>query len=257
MESSDAGGRMKRFVRVAALAVLLLVVAPPLVSSASAATSGNQAEFCPDEARLYAAPTQLATMWPDVTSTPSAAQASSMVGTLFTMEYSQFTVWSFTAPTKKLQTQIYATGLAAEKQYEEAMFFNPNSNASQSAAAKARYTAIIKRSARTVKDFLASEASVLVGLCRHFNDTPMVEGIAVGTTNTAELIGRSLGATTTTSGLLRRAASEAQHYVVFVSLSGHGGAEKAHYRVATITGMVNACTNVPLTVPTTPVTVPC
>jgi hypothetical protein len=56
---------------------------------------------------------------------------------------------------------------------------------------------------------------------------------------------------------LKKAAAEAPHYVLFVSLSGHGAAEKAHYRVAAITGMVNACTTVPPKLPPIPVAVAC
>jgi len=32
-----------------------------------------------------------------------------------------------------------------------------------------------------------------------------------------------------TAAILKKAAAEAPHYVLFVSLSGHGAAEKAHY----------------------------
>jgi len=63
--------------------------------------------------------------------------------------------------------------------------------------------------------------------------------------------------TTVTAAILKKAAAEAPHYVLFVSLSGHGAAEKAHYRVAAITGMVNACTTVPPKLPPIPVAVAC
>jgi len=86
-----------------------------------------------------------------------------MVATLFTLEYLQLADWSIAAPTKTLTNEIYAVGVAAQKQFEEAMSFSPGFNASHSAKAEAGYTALIEKSARTVKTFLASEASVLVG----------------------------------------------------------------------------------------------
>jgi hypothetical protein len=247
---------VQRFGRVAIFAVLIGVMTPQL-AAASTTASRNREEFCQDEARLYAAPAQLATMWPDVTSTPTVAEAKSMVATLFTLEYLQLADWSIAAPTKTLTNEIYAVGVAAQKQFEEAMFFSPGFNASHSAKAEAGYTALIEKSARTVKTFLASEASVLVGYCRNFNDTRNVDAVAVGTTNSAQTILRADDSTTVTAAILKKAAAEAPHYVLFVSLSGHGAAEKAHYRVAAITGMVNACTTVPPKLPPIPVAVAC
>jgi len=106
------------------------------LAAASTTASRNREEFCQDEARLYAAPAQLATMWPDVTSTPTVAEAKSMVATLFTLEYLQLADWSIAAPTKTLTNEIYAVGVAAQKQFEEAMFFSPGFNASHSAKPK-------------------------------------------------------------------------------------------------------------------------
>jgi len=234
---------VQRFGRVAIFAVLIGVMTPQL-AAASTTASRNREEFCQDEARLYAAPAQLATMWPDVTSTRRWLRRNQ---------------WS--PPSSPWNTCNSLTGRSPhhedpherdlrrrcgrQKQFEEAMFFSPGFNASHSAKAEAGYTALIEKSARTVKTFLASEASVLVGYCRNFNDTRNVDAVAVGTTNSAQTILRADDSTTVTAAILKKAAAEAPHYVLFVSLSGHGAAEKAHYRVAAITGMVNACTTVP------------
>jgi len=42
-----------------------------------------------------------------------------MVATLFTLEYLQLADWSIAAPTKTLTNEIYAVGVAAQKQFEE------------------------------------------------------------------------------------------------------------------------------------------
>lgn len=248
---------MHRLLRWAALGVLLGATTPQLADAASASTSSSPAQFCQAEAMLYAAPAQLAAMWPDVTSTPTVAQAKHMVGTLFTLGYMQFGAMAIAAPTTALKARLTAANLASEKQFEEATFFNPGFNASHTAAAEAGYTALIEKSAGTVKRFLASEASVLVGYCRGFNDTRTVDGIAVQTTNSAQAILRADGTTTATAAILKKAAAAEGHYVIFVSLSGHGAAETARYRVAAISGMVDACTTVPASTRTVPISVSC
>jgi hypothetical protein len=131
-------------------------------------------------------------MWPDVTGMPTVAQAKAMVSALYTMDYEQFGSVSIDAPTKALKAGLYAVNLASDKQFEEATFFNPAFNASHTAAAaEAGYTALIEKSAGSVRKFLASKAAVLVGYCRGFNDTRTVDGIAVQTTNGAQLIMRA------------------------------------------------------------------
>jgi predicted alternative tryptophan synthase beta-subunit len=96
-----------------------------------------------------------------------------------------------------------------------------------------------------------------VGYCRGFNDTRTVNGIAVMTTNSAQAVLRAGDTATATAAILKKAAKQEGHYVIFASLSGHGATETAHYRVAAITGMVNACTTVPSSLPPIPVSVPC
>jgi hypothetical protein len=197
-------------------------------------------------------------MWPDVTGMPTVAQAKAMVSALYTMDYEQFGSVSIDAPTKALKAGLYAVNLASDKQFEEATFFNPAFNASHTAAAaEAGYTALIEKSAGSVRKFLASKAAVLVGYCRGFNDTRTVDGIAVQTTNGAQLIMRADHTEAATTAILKRAADQEGHYVIFVSLTGRGSAETAHYRVAAITRMMNACTTVPSALPPIPVSVPC
>jgi hypothetical protein len=241
-----------------------LALAPALLAGASGTTTTipssltpHMKSFCQSEAMLYAAPAQLAKMWPDVTSTPTVAQAKNMVTRLYTMSYQEFGNFSIDAPTKALHAGIYAVGLASEKQFGEASFFSPGFNISHTAAAEAGYTAIIEKSAAAVKKFFASQATVLVGYCRGFNDTHQVDEFAVLTTTSAQAVLRAGDTVTATAAILKKAAEQVGHYVIFVSLSGHGAAETAHYRVAAITGMVNACTTVPSSLPTLPVSVPC
>jgi hypothetical protein len=180
-----------------------------------------------------------------------------MVTRLYTMSYQEFGNFSIDAPTKALKAELYAVNLASDKQFEEATFFNPGFNVSHTAAAEAGYTTLIEKSAGTIKKFFASQASVLVGYCRGFNDTRTVNGIAVMTTNSAQAVLRAGDTATATAAILKKAAKQEGHYVIFASLSGHGATETAHYRVAAITGMVNACTTVPSSLPPIPVSVPC
>ena len=79
---------------------------------------------------------------------------------------------------------------------------------------------------------------MLVGYCRAFNDTHTTNAAAVQTTDIAQAIAHDDGTPTVTAAILTQAASTVGHYVVFVSLTGHGGTQKAHYRVAAITAMV-------------------
>jgi hypothetical protein len=251
---------MHRIVRLAALAVLLGALAPQLAGATSASLSKSLAlaTFCQDEAMLYAAPAQLAKMWPDVTSTPTVTQAKDMVTRLYSMTDShQIGDLSIDAPTKALKAELYAVYLAGQKQLEEATFFKPGASVSHTAAADAGYTTLIEKSAATVKKFFASQASVLVGYCRDFNNTRTVDELAVQTTNGAQLIMRAHDPTTATAAILKKAAEQEGHYVLFVSLSGHGATETAHYRVAAITRMVDACTTVPSSLPPIPVSVSC
>lgn len=250
---------MRRTARLAALAVLLGALAPQLAGAAGASLSKSLAlaTFCQSEAGLYAAPAQLAKMWPDVTSTLTVTQAKDMVPRLYAMDYQQFGDWSIDAPTKLLKAGLYALNLASDKQFEEATFFNPDFNVSHTAAAEAGYTTLIEKSAGTIKKFLASQASVLVGYCRGFNNTRTVDGIAVMTTNSAQAVLVAGDTATETAAILKKAAEQVGHYVIFVSLSGHGATETAHYRVAAITRMMNACTTIPTSLPPIPVSVPC
>ncbi len=251
---------MYRVVRLAALVVFLGALAPQLAGAASASLSKSLAlaTFCQSEAGLYAAPAQLAKMWPDVTSTPTVAQAKDIVTRLYSMTDShQIGDLSIDAPTKTLKAGLTAANLASDKQLEEATFFKPGFNVSHTAAAEAGYITLIEKSAATVKKFFASQASVLVGYCRGFNNTRVVDELAVQTTNGAQLMMRADHTTAATASILRKAAEQEGHYVIFVSLSGHGSGETAHYRVAAITRMMNACTTVPPSLPPIPVSVPC
>ena len=196
-------------------------------------------------------------MWPDVTATPTVARAKAMVSSLFAMGYTRFGDLEIAAPTTALKKELSAVNLASQKQFEEATFFNLSFNASHTAAAEAGYTALIEKSARAVKKFLASQASVLVGYCRGFNNTRTVDELAVQTTNGAQLIMRADHTTTATAAILKNAAEQEGRYVIFVSLTGHGSTETAHYRVAAITRMMNACTTVPSSLPPIPASVPC
>jgi hypothetical protein len=246
-----------RFVRLSALAVLIVTLTPRLADTANASTTPVPTQFCKAEALLYASPSQLAAIWPDVTSTPSAAQANDMVNTLLTLGYNQFAAMALVAPTEILKAQLTSANGASVKQFEEATNFGPSANASHSAAAEKRYTALIESSARTVKRFLTAEASMLVGYCRAFNDTHTTNAAAVQTTDIAQAIAHDDGTPTVTAAILTQAASTVGHYVVFVSLTGHGGTQQAHYRVAAITTMVNACTTVPPSIKTAPKHVAC
>jgi hypothetical protein len=242
-----------------ALVVVLGAVLSQLTGAASATLPKRltMQAFCQAEAELYASPAQLGAMWPDVSKVPTTTQAQEMVTRLYAMDYEQFGAWSIYAPTKSLKSQIYALNLASQKQFQEATYFNPGFNTSHTRAAEAGYTTLIERSAATIKAFLAANASTLVGDCRGFNDTRTVAGVAVMTTNIAQTMLRDSDTRTQKVAILKRAASRSGHYVVFVSLSVHGSSATAHYRVAAITGMVNACTTVPNSLPPTPVSVPC
>ncbi|HVA70436.1 MAG TPA: hypothetical protein VNF08_03835 [Acidimicrobiales bacterium] len=241
-----------------------LALAPALLAGASGTTTTipssltpHMKSFCQSEGMFYAAPAQLAKLWPDVTSTPTPAQANDMVTRLYTMSYQEFDSFSIDAPTKTLKAGLRAVGVASQKQFEEATFFNPGFNATHTAAAEAGYTAIIEKEAATVKKFFASQASVLVGYCRRFNDTSLVQADAVQATFSAQGAMHVDNITTVTPSILKKAAKRAPHYVIFVSLTGHGAAAVAHYRVAAITEMVNVCTTVPVKSGTPPVSVPC
>jgi hypothetical protein len=203
--------------------------------------------FCQAEANLYASPSQLAAMWPDVASRPSITQAEEMVNRLYAMD----------SPTKSLKAQIYALNIASQKQFQEATYFNPGFHVSHSRAAEVGYTTVIERSAAAIKKFLKSHARTLVSYCQDFNDTRTVEGIAVMTTNSAQPRLRASDTTARTTEILARAAKEVGHYVVFESLSVRGSSDIAHYRIAAITGMVNSCTTVPSKLPPVPVSVHC
>jgi len=246
-----------RYVRLSALCVLVVTLTPRWADAANASTSRVPTQFCKAEALLYASPSQLAAIWPDVTSIPSAAQANDMVNTLLTIGYNQFAALALVAPTEILKAQLTAANGASVKQFQEATYFGPSVRASHTAAAEKGYAALIERSARTVRRFLSSEASVLVGYCRAFNDTHTTNGVAVQTTDIAQAIAHDDGTPTVTAAILAQAASTVGHYVVFVSVTGHGAAEKAHYRVAAITAMVNACTTVPPSIKTAPTHVAC
>jgi hypothetical protein len=248
---------VRRFVQLTALALCVGSLAPLVTNSSGASTLHGSNQFCKAEALLYASPSQLAALWPDVTSTPSAAQANDMVNTLLTIGYHQFGALAVVAPTEILKAQLTAADAASVKQFQEATRFGPSANASHTAAAEKGYTTLIERSARTVKGFLSSEAALLVGYCFAFNDTHTTNGVAVQTTNIAQAISHDDATPTVTAAILAQAASTVGHYVVFVSLTGHGGAQKAHYRVAAITTMVNACTTVPPSIRTAPTHVPC
>lgn len=206
---------MHRIVRLTTFAVLLVAATPQLAGTSGASLSKSLAlaTFCQDEGMLYASPAQLAKMWPDITSTPSVVQAKAMVSTLFSMDYLQaFGDMSMDAPTKALKAGLYALNLASQKQFGEATFFNPSFNISHTAASEAGYTAIIEKSAGTVKKFLASKASVLVGYCRGFNNTRLVNELAVQTTNGAQIIMRAHDTTTATAAILKKAAEQEGHY---------------------------------------------
>ena len=108
-----------------------------------------------------------------------------------------------------------------------------------------------------MKRFFATQGPAIVSSCRHFNVAKAVDSFAVQTTNEAQILMRSAHATTATPSILRTAAGQVPHYVIFESLTGHGADLKAHYEVAAITGMVKACTTVPGSLPTIPVAVAC
>jgi len=195
-------------------------------------------------------------MWPDLTSTPTVARAKDTVTSCSPWAIHNWAT-SRSAPTKVLKADILAASRTGDQQFAASSKYLPAAHASHTAAALARYTAQIEASASVVRRFFASEATVLVWDCRGFNDTLAVDGIAVQTTNGAQLIMRADHATTASAAILVTGAHEEGHYVIFESLTGRGAHRTARYKVAAITAMVDASTTVPTKLPRVPVSVPC
>jgi len=110
---------------------------------------------------------QLATMWP-IHVDPTVAEAKSMVATLFTLEYLQLADWSIAAPRRPHERDLRRRCGRPEA------VRRPCSLVPVSMPRTAPRRSWLYGPDREVgahrEDVLASEASVLVGYCRNFNE---------------------------------------------------------------------------------------
>jgi hypothetical protein len=236
----------KNLARVLATALTAVVCwSAPTTASSTTRASAFSASFCQDVAGTYASPTYVASHWPTLHSShPSKAQVAEFTASLDLIDGNGFHAMASDGP-KKYVKALTAISSAAEIEWSAAGLMGASSSAPTASRTPANDVTTIENSARVVQRDLAAIAPEITQGCSTFNDVPTLSDTAALLTERAQNVAQS-ESTPLSVAVINYTITTYPHLTTLVKVWSAGDQlTKVQYRIASITGTLTACTNVP------------
>jgi hypothetical protein len=236
----------KNVARVLATALTAVVCwSAPSSASIVARASTFSASFCQDVAGTYASPTYVASHWPTLHSPhPSKAQVAELTASLDLIDGNGFHAMASDGPKKYVKT-LTAISTAAENEWSTTGLMDASSSKPTARRALVNDVTTIENSARVVQRDLTAIAPEITRGCSAFNVIPTLSNMAALLTERAQNVAQSEN-TQLSAAVINYAIRTYPHFTTLVKVwsAGHQ-LTKVQYRIASITGTLTQCTNVP------------
>jgi hypothetical protein len=236
----------KNIARVLAAALAAAVCwSAPSTASAITRASNFSTSFCQDLAGTYASPTYVASHWPTLHSPhPSKAQVAELTASLDLLDGNGFHAMASDGP-KKYVKALKAISTAAENEWSAAGLMSVSSSPPTAPRATANDITTIENSAHVVQRDLAAITPEITRGCSTFNDIPTLSNTAALLTERAQNVAQSEN-TPLSVAVINYTITTYPHLTTLVKAWSVGHQlTKVQYKIASITGSVTQCTNVP------------